>query len=158
MTIRKTIHIAGLVAFAAITPAVLAIAAHAQTSQTAPQGTTGQPPAQAQPSAPAAPGAIKVSPPMAKDAAAAATVKDVVIGSTVIGSDGQKIGEVKGVKSAPSGTIEEIHVKTGGMLGFGGKVVIIPAAKISKGGGQTVQVTLTAADISKLPPFTDTKG
>jgi sporulation protein YlmC with PRC-barrel domain len=170
MTIRNMIHIVGLAALAAIAPAVLAIAAHAQTPpaspQTAPQVSPGQPPssAQPQPTAPSASGAVKVTPPLTgKDAspstaAAGSSVKEVIIGSSVIGSDGQKIGEVKGVKSDPTGVVEEIQVKTGGMLGFGGKVVMIPAAKISKGGSETVQVALTAADISKMPPVAETKG
>ncbi|NOT70542.1 MAG: mechanosensitive ion channel family protein [Hyphomicrobium sp.] len=156
MFIDKTLRIASLAAIAAAMPAFIAIAAHAQAPAPASDGA----PAARSETTPATPaGAIKVSPPAAsKDAAAASsTTRDVTVGAAVIGSDGATLGEVKGVKSDPSGTVEEIHVKTGGILGFGGKVVVIPAAKIAKG-GKPVLVAVTAADIGKLPPLADKKG
>lgn len=157
----KTIRTVGLAAVIASLPALIAIAAHAQSPAPAPQ---------------TPPGAVKVLPPstgvdtdMSKastpapakgadsGAASTSTVKDITVGSSVVGSDGKALGEVKGVKADPAGKIEEIHVKTGSILGFGGKIVVIPGAKISKG-GQTVQVAMTAAEVGKLPALAEKKG
>ncbi len=89
--------------------------------------------------------------------AAAPSIKDVNVGAAVFGSDGKKVGEIKGVKSEASGSIQEIHVKTGGFLGLGGKVVVIPGAKIAKG-GQAVQLALTTEEVGKLPALADNQG
>ena len=150
MNIGNTIRIVGFAAVVAAMPAILVVAANAQAPA---------------PATEAAPGAVRATPPLPSTAApqnsgaaaSVATVKNVTIGAAVIGSDGQAIGEIKGVKSDPAGKVEEIHVKTGGILGFGGKVVVIPAGKIAKG-GKTVEVALTAADIGKMPALTATKG
>lgn len=106
-------------------------------------GETATPPAPARASPAAAPGA-----PLAKD---------VIVGAAVFASDGKKIGEVKGVKSESSGTVQEIHVTTGGLFGIGAKTVVVPASKIAKG-GQNVQLAMTSAEVSKLPTVADTKG
>jgi PRC-barrel domain len=183
MDTLNTIRTLGLAAVVASLPALIAIAANAQSPAPAPQ---------------TAPGAVKVVPPPAADMDAGPTIrdttrdsgpaksadpssepssgkapdsgssanaapgggaslKDVTVGAAVFGSDGQKIGEIKGVKSDSGGKIEEIHVKTGGLLGFGGKVVVVPAGKIAKG-GQTVQVAMTAVEIGKLPALAEGKG
>ncbi len=89
--------------------------------------------------------------------AVAPTTKDVAVGAAVFGSDGKKVGEIKGVKSEPSGSIQEIHVKTGGFLGLGGRVVVIPGTKIAKG-GQAIQLALTTEEVSKLPALADNQG
>ena len=175
MNTLKIVRLMGLTTVLAAVPALLAVAAHAQSPAPAPAA-PGQvkpvPPAGdmdadlpraggggASPSA-APSGDSKVSPPAATlpgKSAGAATVKDVTIGTAVFGSDGQKIGEIKGVKSEPGGAIEEIHVKTGGLLGFGGKVVVIPGSKIAKG-GQTVQVAMTVDEVGKLPALAEKKS
>jgi sporulation protein YlmC with PRC-barrel domain len=165
MDIRNIVRTVGFAAAAASLPALIAIAAHAQSPAPAPQ---------------TPPGAVKVVPPaadvdsdMSKSAtpapapskgtesaagnAGSSTAKDITVGSSVVGSDGEALGEVKGVKADPAGKIEEIHVKTGSILGFGGKIVVIPGAKISKG-GQTVQVAMTAAEVGKLPALAEKKG
>lgn len=89
--------------------------------------------------------------------AAAPSTKDVVVGAAVFGSDGKKVGEIKGVKSEPSGSIQEIHVKTGGFLGLGGKVVVISGNKIAKG-GEAIQLALTTEEVSKMPPLAEKQG
>lgn len=89
--------------------------------------------------------------------AAAPSTKDVVVGAAVFGSDGKKVGEIKGVKSEPSGSIQEIHVKTGGFLGLGGKIVVIPGNKIAKG-GEAIQLALTTEEVSKMPPLAEKQG
>jgi sporulation protein YlmC with PRC-barrel domain len=175
MNTFKTIRTLGLAAVAASLPALIAIAAHAQSPAPAPQSAPGAvkvaPPATDMDAMPAKPSSPAASPSAAPPSAApagktaetapgnsgASTVKDIAVGSAVFGSDGQKLGEIKGVKADPGGRIEEIHVKTGGLLGFGGKIVVIPAAKISKG-GQTVQVAMTTEEIGKLPALADKNG
>ncbi len=89
--------------------------------------------------------------------AAAPSTKDVAVGAAVFGSDGKKVGEIKGVKSEPSGGIQEIHVKTGGFLGLGGKIVVIPGSKISKG-GEAVQLAMTTEEVSKMPLLAEKQG
>jgi PRC-barrel domain len=179
MNTRQTIRTVGLAAVMASMPVLIAIAAHAQSPAPAPQTAPGAvktlpPPsaddidagAAAKSTSPStAPAASPSTPPASAgknadagpSSGASSTVKDVTVGSAVFGSDGQKLGEIKGVKADPGGKVEEIHVKTGGVLGFGGKVVVVPAAKISKG-GQNVQVAMTADEIGKLPAMADTKG
>jgi sporulation protein YlmC with PRC-barrel domain len=92
--------------------------------------------------------------PARQPAAPAQTTRDVkkdpMIGLAVFGADGHKIGEVRNVKAATDGKIEEIHVRTGGMLGFGGRTVAIPAGKFNKS-GQNIQLALTSDDVAKLP-------
>lgn len=117
-------------------------------------------------SAPIAKPPAAAPPAASKDKAAAssatsgttkATTKEVAIGTAVFCSDGQKMGEVNGVKSDSGGVVEEIHVKTGGLFGLGGKVLIVPGAKINAG-GQTVQLALTSVEAGKLPVFAAKKG
>jgi hypothetical protein len=73
-----------------------------------------------------------------------------VPGLGVMTVDGQKVGEVTAVKASADGKIESIQVKTGGMLGFGGRTVNIPPAKFTVS-GQNVQLSMTSAEVSKLP-------
>ena len=179
----KLVRLLGMTTAIAAAPALMAVMAHAQATAPAPSTAPGQvkpvpPPSDLDADMPkggagASPSGssdTKVSPPTAplpgKSAGAgntgagstgAATIKDVTVGTAVFGSDGQKIGEVKGVKSEPGGIIEEIHVKTGGLLGFGGKVVVIPGAKISKG-GQAIQIAMTADEVGKLPAMPEHKS
>ncbi len=103
------------------------------------------------------PGAAAANKGAAGGQAQAPSIKDVAVGAAVFGSDGKKVGEIKGVKSGPSGSIQEIHVKTGGFLGLGGKIVVIPGAKITKG-GQAIQLALTTEEVSKMPALADNQG
>ena len=170
-------HLALAVSIAAA-PAVLATLAHAEQPASAagqakqaptmtdaddPMGAdvkgAGSPPAGASPGgAPASkPDAAVPNKGTTGGQAAAPSTKDVTVGAAVFGSDGKKIGEIKGVKSEPSGLIQEIHVKTGGFLGLGGKVVVIPGAKIAKG-GEAIQLALTTEEVSKMLALADNKG
>lgn len=155
--------VAGLVALAAA-PALLALAVYAQTAPPAP----GQAPSAGQVSpAPQVPAPAAKAPPGGYDApaaadeapggaakpgtaAAAASPADKLVGMNVVGSDGKKLGEVSGVKAGSDGKIREIHVKTGGFLGFGGKTVAIPVGKVSQK-GDTVEVAMSTDEIGKLP-------
>jgi sporulation protein YlmC with PRC-barrel domain len=170
MQALKLVRLMGAMAVVASAPALLAVMAHAQTpaspSTESQPGTLPPPrpemptrPQQADPGKPSAPptmdqkpaaGAPGRTPTAPGGQAATEGKKDPLVGLAVFGSDGQKIGEVRDVKAAADGKVEEIHVRTGGMLGFGGKTVAIPAAKFNKS-GQNVQLALTSDDVSKLP-------
>lgn len=165
MVFNKLVRpIAGIVALAAA-PALLAFAVYAQTAPPAP----GQAPSAGQtapqvpaPAVKAPPGGYGAAPGAAGDAAgapsksgssaaaAAGGANDVLLGLDVVGKDGKKLGQVSGVKAGSDGVLREIHVKTGGFLGFGGKTVAIPAAKISQK-GETVEVAMSTDEIGKLP-------
>ena len=153
MNTLKPLKLAGMVSVLAVLPVALALAVHAET--TAPAA----PPSKSAPAAatPAQPSAQKAAP----DAGAArsksteapsagGSIANVTIGTAVYSADGQQVGEVKGVKSEASGAINEIHVKTSSLVGLGGKIVVVPASKIAKG-GQTIQLALKTGEVGKLP-------
>ena len=83
------------------------------------------------------------------------TVKTPVKGNALVGlavfsSDGNKLGAVHSVASGPDGNVTAIYLKTGGFLGFGGKVVAIPQGKFTHT-ADTIQVSMTADEVNKLP-------
>jgi sporulation protein YlmC with PRC-barrel domain len=173
MKALKLARLIGAMTVVASTPALMAVAVHAQQS---PPATESAPPATRpelaprpvpidpqKPSGPAVqeqkpttPGTLPNAPnrPQAATPPAEKTGPEALVGLAVFGSDGQKVGEVREVKAQPDGKVMEIHIKTGGFLGFGGKTVAIPAAKFNKS-GQNVQLAMTAADVTKLPVVTD---
>ena len=73
-----------------------------------------------------------------------------LVGLAVFSSDGNKMGTVHSVSAAPDGSVKAIHIKTGGFLGFGGKLVAIPEGRFTKS-GDTVQLGISADEVSKLP-------
>lgn len=131
------------------------------------------PKAAATPPAPAAPAAAKAAPEPApaKEAAAPAPAKeaaapakaggvtsqDLAVGSSVVGSDGVKIGEINRVNSDSKGNVTEIHVTQGKPAGLGVPVVAIPVGKITSG-GKDVKVGLSSAEAKKLPVVKDGNG
>lgn len=151
MDILKIVRLAGAVSILAALPAGLAIVVHAEsTSPSTPQPRAATPPAASSAAAQkAAPDAAAKSKP-ADSNMGAATISNVTIGTAVFGADGKQVGEVAGVKSEASGTVNEIHVKTSALVGLGGKIVVIPGSKITKG-GQTVQLALKSDEVGKLP-------
>jgi sporulation protein YlmC with PRC-barrel domain len=161
MTMPTTTRRNGALALAGLLSSVLAVSASAQTP---PPSTDGTPPAvriDPMPLPPANtlprdPGASRsdtqksdaLKPDMAKPAMPESA--DAAIGMSVFTSDGRKIGEVKDVKPAPDGKTSIIHIKTGGFLGFGGKIVEIPPGKFAKS-GRNVQLGLTYEEVNRLP-------
>ena len=100
---------------------------------------------------PTTPGTLPSGPkPQAAQPPVEKTGPAALVGLAVFGSDGQKVGEVKDVKAEPDGKVTEIHVQTGGFLGFGGKTVAIPAAKFKRA-GEAVQLVMSSEDVRKLP-------
>jgi hypothetical protein len=80
-------------------------------------------------------------------------VAGALVGLAAFSSDGSKVGDVRSVKTAPNGKTT-LHVKTGGFLGFGGRIVAIPEGRYTKN-GQNIQLSLTADEVSKLPEVKD---
>jgi len=114
--------------------------------------------AYAQSPAPAAsdhPAAQKSSPPVLdqRKAAAAPAVQSLV-GKDAFSSDGSRVGDVRAVKTAPDGKITALLLKTGGFLGFGGRMVEIPEGRF-KPSTQDVRLDMTADEASKLPEVKD---
>ncbi|HZT48128.1 MAG TPA: PRC-barrel domain-containing protein [Hyphomicrobiaceae bacterium] len=113
-------------------------------AQTAPPTTTGPttPPPAAKPApAPATPGDKSAMTPQKADP---------MVGLAVFTSDGSKLGSVHSVTTAPDGKVTAIRLKTGGFLGFGGKLVSIPEGKFARA-GDTIRLAMTADQVSKLP-------
>jgi hypothetical protein len=75
---------------------------------------------------------------------------DTMVGLAVFTSDGSKLGAVHSVSTAPDGKVTAIRLKTGGFLGFGGKLVSIPEGKFART-GDTIRLAMTADQVSKLP-------
>ncbi|MDX2201825.1 MAG: PRC-barrel domain-containing protein [Hyphomicrobiaceae bacterium] len=73
-----------------------------------------------------------------------------LIGREVFAKDQTRVGDVQKVVGNPDGTVIEIHIKTGGFLGFGGKMVSIHQDQFSMR-GMYVQLQLTSDEVSRLP-------
>ncbi len=85
------------------------------------------------------------------------TQKNPLVGLAVFGSDGQKVGAVHDVKLETDGKVAEIHVRTGGFLGMGGRTVAVPSAKFTRA-GTNVQLSMTSEDVTKLPRLDEKAG
>ena len=143
MTILKPAAL--LLAISAIA-GVSAVSANAQTSPTSP-------PAATRPETAPMPQTPPAQKPMPRPGDKSATVPaNPLIGLSVFSSDGSKLGTVQSVATAPDGKATAIHVKTGGFLGLGGKLVAIQDGKFTKSGDR-VQLSMTADEVSKLPEY-----
>jgi hypothetical protein len=144
MRTLKLMRLVGAVTLLASAPVIGAIAAYAQTMPPAPSmpstnDDSTAPPARP-PKAPMGqlPGSPATPAPGTAAGAAGSPAGELkaagpppIAGQVVMTSDGQRAGEVAGVKAAPDGRVQEIHVKTGGMLGFGTRTVAIPAGSFA---------------------------
>jgi hypothetical protein len=147
-----------LITAVAVVSSAAALAATAQTQTPAPQ--TSPPPAVKPEPAPTPPAGPQMKPsdsvrgpltaPKPSDTQSAAPAKNPMIGLSVFSSDGSKLGSVQSVNAGSDGTVKAIRLKTGGFLGFGGKMVEIPEGKFTKS-GENVQLGMTADEVSKLP-------
>ena len=86
--------------------------------------------------------------------APAAQPAQALVGLNVFSSDGTRVGEVKSVATGPNGNVVALHVRTGGFLGFGGRVVAVPDGKFTKS-GQSVRLDIDSDQVSGLPQVTD---
>ena len=150
MPILKPLRLIAVVTMLASAPVVLAVLAAALAyAQTAP-GDPGQkvlPPSQ---------GPADAVTRKDKDAADNPATKSLV-GLPVVGADGRSVGQVRGVKARPDGEISEIHVRVGGLLGFGGKIVAIPAGRFVNA-GQSIRLAMTADEVGRLPAIDSPRG
>ena len=80
--------------------------------------------------------------------------KHPLVGRNALSSDGSNMGDVRAVKTGPDGRVAAIHIKVGGFLGFGGKIVEVPAAKFTEK-GDTIQLGFTSDELSNLPEVKD---
>jgi len=138
------------------------LAASAQTQAPTPPSPSASPPEATKPDAgPTAPSAPMTRPtnpaespataPRRTDKSATAPGKvNPLVGLAVFSTDGSKMGTVQSVSAAPDGSVKAIHFKTGGFLGFGGKLVAIPEGRFTKA-GDNIQLGMTADEVSKLP-------
>ena len=140
----KPVRLLGTVVVLAGMPLV---AASAQTQSPAPSPAT--PPSVTRPDpAPLPPTAV---PPRTTDKSVTAPGKvNPLVGLAVFSSDGSKIGTVQSVSAALDGSAKAIQIKTGGFLGFGGKLVAIPEGRFTKS-GDAIQLGMTAEEVGKLP-------
>jgi len=145
-----------LIGAAAIVSSAAALSAAAQTQTPAPE--TTPPAVKPEPApTPTPPTGMKPSDAMKTPAAPSATerqsaapAKNPMIGLNVFSSDGNKLGAVQSVDAGSDGKVRAIRLKTGGFLGFGGKLVEIPEGKFTKS-GDNVQLGMTSDEVSKLP-------
>src|SRR5262245_40473690 len=148
MQILKPARLAGAV----VAIVGLPLIASAQT-QSPPASTPSSPPAATTP-APAPAPAVRptepASPAARPDKSATAPKANPLIGLAVFSSDGSRLGTVQAVNAEPDGKVKAIHIKTGGFLGFGGKMVAIPEGKFTRA-GDNVQLGMTSEEVSKLP-------
>ena len=77
-----------------------------------------------------------------------------LIGLVVLSSDGGKIGTIESVDGETDGRISAINVLTGSFLGVSTRVVAIPEGKFTRN-GESVQVSMTAEEVAKLPSAKD---
>lgn len=116
-------------------------------------------PAEAAPETAPAPAAETAAsePAPATSKTAAITADDLVIGTPVLGSDGEKIGEVNRVTTGAGGAVTEIQVTTGGPAKLGAEAVAITPDKITST-GEAIKLSLTAADVKSYPPVRPDAG
>jgi sporulation protein YlmC with PRC-barrel domain len=140
MSIRRTLCLFGSAAALAAIPLMSATAQ----SPSSPPSTP--PPASTQ----AAPGPAEKQAPSVSERPATSPAKVTsLVGLQVTSSDGTKMGTVQSV-GTQDGKVTAIHIKSGGFLGMGGKLVAIPQGKFSKT-GDSVTLSMTADEVSKLP-------
>ncbi|MEL6298748.1 MAG: PRC-barrel domain-containing protein [Pseudomonadota bacterium] len=118
---------------------------------------TEQPPAAAQPvpTTPAPDGAAPSAEPaqpgaQAEQPATPGATTEKIVGLPVFSKDGKRVGAVGKVEASGDGKIAAIHVRTGGFLGFGARLVMVTADQFEQA-GETVRLALTEEEVDKLP-------
>ena len=144
MSHLKLARLVGAVVVLAGTPW---LAASAQTQAPSPPSPSAPAPA-ARPEQAPMPQAASPSTP--GKSATAPREANPLIRMAVFSSDGSKVGTVQSVSTGPDGSVKSIHIKTGGFLGFGARLVTIPEGRFTRN-GNNVQLGITADEVSKLP-------
>jgi PRC-barrel domain len=78
------------------------------------------------------------------------TPNGVKVGLAVFSADGNRLGLVHSVNAEPDGNVKAIHIRTGGFLGFGGKLVAIPEGKFRRV-GENIMLQMRSDEVDKLP-------
>lgn len=81
--------------------------------------------------------------------------KSTLVGLDVFSQNQNRVGSVEKVVPAGDGTVAAIHIRTGGFLGFGGRLVSISPERFSMRGPTIVQLQLTADEVARLPALQD---
>lgn len=103
-----------------------------------------------------APPAPRAEPPSTKPLAVkpseapAATPEGDLVGLDVFSSDGTRVGDVRAVSTGPSGDVVALHIRTGGFLGFGARIVAVPQGRFTRA-GRSVRLDLDSGQVSGLP-------
>jgi cytoskeletal protein RodZ len=118
-------------------------------------GSANVPPVQPEP--PAA--STEPAPPSPSESApvTAVNASQLQIGAAVFGADGEKIGEINGVKSDDTGRVQEILVTDGVAAGINAKVFAISADKIASV-SDGVKLSLSSEEAKKLPIIDNSNG
>ena len=132
----KTQHLA-----IALSAAILATSAHAQSTPPATTPPTMTPPAVTEPLPPA----MRLAGPTLTDSEAKALVDKIVYSS-----DNKNLGEVAAILRDPSGHVTELHADVGGFLGFGETRVRVMPDQFRVDNGKVV-LNVTADQAKKLP-------
>lgn len=144
----KTLKQFGLLSAAAM----LGVFTMTAAAQQAPTPPAEKPPVTSPEAAPApAPTPVPAQKPTAKSTEIADPSK--LVGLTAYSSDGSNMGDVRAVRTAPDGSTS-LHLRTGGFLGFGGRIVAVSQNQFTMR-GQNIQLSLTAEEVSKLPEVKD---
>jgi sporulation protein YlmC with PRC-barrel domain len=126
-------------------------------TQTAPAADDSADVAPAATEAPAATTAEPSAPASSDAQASSIDASQLKIGTAVFGSDGQKIGEVNGVKSDTDGKVQEILVTDGVAAGLNAKVFAVPGDKIT-GVADGVKLSLSSEEAKQLPVIDNGNG
>jgi hypothetical protein len=148
MTVPKPL---GLLATATVLVSIPVLSAIAQTQAPA-SPSTGTPPATTRPEIVVPPAQRQVNPPAPRSEGSTTTATKVspLLGLPVFSSEGSKLGSVRSVEAGTNGATTAIYLKTGGFLGFGGKLVAIPVGKFTQD-PEKIVVHMSGDEISKLP-------
>ena len=108
---------------------------------------------------PSQPPAASDKPPMTKPAtpSSSSQAKPAThpwIGLTAISIDGIRVGDVRAAKANLDGKVTALLIRSGKFLGFGTRIVEIPATAFIHN-GDNVLLTLTAEEVNKLPEVHD---
>jgi sporulation protein YlmC with PRC-barrel domain len=79
-----------------------------------------------------------------------ARLDEAIVGQTVYGPSGRRVGEIANVVTTEDGTVHQIILQYGGFLGFGSKTTAIDASKVHRNGDRLLveytEAELRAAD------------
>ncbi len=101
-----------------------------------------------------APGPDVAPSPKTPFGASATQAAQDLVGLNAFSSDGTRVGEVRSVKTGPSGEIVALRVHSGGFLGFGGRIVAIPQGKFIRS-GQSIRLDFDSDEVKRLPEVSD---